>query len=488
VVPAEGFGRKMTRETSLLAEEDDDQLTWREVQHYLEAPRRRPLAVIVPWATVFLLSVGALFVLPKKYESSTLILVESEKVPESFVPKVATEDRTQKLWAIRPEILSRTRLETVLDETQPYPDIASRTQAVETMRKAVSISMSGNEGFTLSFVHSDPHKAQQVTDRIATLFIEETGKARERQVGGAVDFLETQVADARKELEKKDEALRRYKEERMGRLPEQLQTNLATMSMLQREIRAVDESLFFAREKHEAFARALRQSSVGAAGAAASSKATELAELRRQLAALRAHRYTEEHPDVESLRLRIARLEAQPASAPPIEGEGSGESVSVTRGQLERVSLEIRNLEEKRRELEQRLASVRANVEQTPRTEQELATITRDYDQLNKHYVALLNKQLEAQMAGRLEQRWKGDRFRILDPASLPEEPVFPKAWLVLCLGGFMGFLAGLGASVVLEFLDSTVKDAQDLRNSQAYPVLACIPHIPSIGDRPWKR
>ena len=67
--------------------------------------------------------------------SSALVLVESEKVPESFIPKVATRDPSQRLEAVRPEILSRTRLERVLEETQPYPEIASKTRAVEKMRE-----------------------------------------------------------------------------------------------------------------------------------------------------------------------------------------------------------------------------------------------------------------------------------------------------------------------------------------------------------------
>jgi polysaccharide chain length determinant protein (PEP-CTERM system associated) len=471
----------MTQANHASPEDDDDVPTWREIRHYLEAPRRRPLTVLVPWAVVFLLSVAALFVLPKKYESSTVILVESEKVPESFVPKVATEDASQNLWAIRPEILSRTRLERVLAETDPYPDITSRTAAVEVMQKAISINVNGNEGFTLAFIHRDPHKAQQVANRIATLFIEETVKAREEQVSGAVDFLETQVADARKELEKKDAALRRFREERMGRLPEQLQANLATMSMLQREIQSVEESLYFDREKHDALVRTLRQASEGSSGA--STETSELADLRRQLAALRARRYTDEHPDVKSLRSRIARLQAQLASG-PAEGDAAADpaaDTADTSAELQRISLEIKSLEEKRDNLEHRIAAVRGNVEQTPRTEQELATITRDYDQLKENYTTLLNKQLEAQMAGRLEQRWKGDRFRILDPANLPERPVSPKRWLVLGLGAFLGLFAGLGVCLGAELLDPTIKDAEDVRNLLAYPILACIPHHPEL-------
>jgi uncharacterized protein involved in exopolysaccharide biosynthesis len=245
----------MTQDGGPFVEPDDGAFTWAQLRRFVEAPRRRPFMVLVPWAAVILLSIVALFVLPKRYRSSTLILVESEKMPDSFVPKVATEDRGARLEAIRPEILSRTRLERVLKETQPYPSIQAETQAGEKIRSSIAINVSGNDGFTIDFVHSDPYKAQQVANRLATLFIGETINSREQQVEGAVDFLVTQVNDARTELDKKDAALRRYKETRMGRLPEQLQTNLATMGMLQREMQTVEEGLLFARERQEALAR-----------------------------------------------------------------------------------------------------------------------------------------------------------------------------------------------------------------------------------------
>jgi len=455
-------------------------LTWREIRHFVDAPRRRPLTVIVAWVTVVLLSVAALYTLPKKYRSSILILVESEKVPESFVPRVATGDPGRGLDAIRPEILSRTRLERVLNETHPFPISSGLTAAVEAMRGSISVEPSGRDGFSIEFVHSDPHKAQEVANRLATLFIEETTRAREAQVGGAVDFLVKQVEEARKALEKKDEALRRFKEERMGRLPEQLGTNLATLDMLQRQMQTLDDNLFFARERQATLAGRL----VPGTGATTPSGDTgELAEARRQLAALRARRYTDEHPDVQSLRSRIARLEERQERIAAGEAPPSLDpALAVAREQMEKVNLEVQNLEEKKAHLERQIASVRANVENTPRTEQELSTLTRDYQQLNDNYQALLSKQLEAEMAGRLEQRWKGQRFRILDPANLPEKPYAPDARLIIGFGVLLGLFAGLGVAVVFEYLDSSVKDLDELRALQDYPVLATIPHHPGLG------
>lgn len=472
----------MTQDAGAHHEPHEELLTGAQLRRLLEAPRRRPLTVLVPWAAILGLSVLALFVLPKRYRSSTLILVESEKMPDSFVPKVATEDRGGRLEAIRPEILSRTRLERVLEETRPYPAIASKTQAVEALRSSISINISGNDGFTIDFVHRDPHVAQLVTGRIATLFIEETIKARQLQVEGAVDFLVTQVNDARKELEKKDAALRRYKEERMGRLPEQLETNLATMGMLQRELQTVEESLLFARERQESLARNVGGAVAVPEPGASPGPAGDLASLRRQLAALKS-RYTDEHPDVQNLKARIARLESRLAQ-PPSAGESPDDPAVVAREQLERANLEVKRFEDRRSDLERRIATLRSNVEETPRTEQELATLTRDYQKLNENYTALLAKQLEAQMAGRLEQRWKGERFRMLDPASLPEKAYFPNPPLVLGAGLLLGFLVGLASALMAEHLDPTVKDARELQALLEYPVLACIPHVPGPGGR----
>jgi succinoglycan biosynthesis transport protein ExoP len=454
---------------------EDGGLSRGQIRHLLNAPLRRPWHVVLPWLAVFLASAAVLMLLPKKYRSTTLILVESEKMPDKFVPKVATEESSRRLDNVRPEIMSRTRLEAVIKATNPYPELDSQTRAVEMMRASTAVNQSGSDGFTIEFIHRNPQKAQEVCDKLATLFISEAMKDREQQVEDAVDFLVTQVNDARRELEKKDAALRAFKESRMGRLPEQMQANLATMQMLQREQQTVEESLYLARDKRDALARGATRVLPGAPN-------TELGDLnamRNRLAELRL-KYTDAHPDVESLRARIARTEAQladrNASEVPID------SSAVAREQLQVVNDEIKKLTDRQADVERRIATIRSNVEDTPRTEQELANLTRDYQKLSDNYTALLTKQLDAQMAGRLEQRWKGDRFRILDPAHLPEKPDSPKPLRILGLGMVLGLLVGLTLAVSAELLDPTVKDTEQLQALLPFPVLARIPHLPAVA------
>jgi polysaccharide chain length determinant protein (PEP-CTERM system associated) len=453
---------------------------------YLEAPFRRPFLTLIPFVLVLAAAISLAVLLPKMYRSSTLILVESEKMPDSFVRSMATENSNKRLVTIQQEILSRTRLQTIIEEFNPYPHLLSQTAAIEAMRRATTIAVKGNDAFAIEYVHRDPEKAQQVTGRLGTLFIEESAKAREQQVEEAYDFLDAQVRDARRELEVKDASIRAYKEQHMGNLPEQTSANLATLQMLQQEQQAVEAALRDARQREDLLEKGLSDPRPASAPTApgAAEKSTDLTVLRSELLALRG-RYTEEHPDVQSLKSRIARLERQYADVSARTESTKPTNVdppfSPARSQYEKLQIEIRNLEARRAELVRRADSFHARVEQAPRTEQELATLTRDYQKLNESYLALLSKKLDAQMAARLEKRWKGEHFSILDPAHLPERPYSPNRPLFVTVGLFLGFIVGIGAALAAEFVDSTVKDVEDLQSIAPFPVLATIPHVAQV-------
>jgi polysaccharide chain length determinant protein (PEP-CTERM system associated) len=445
---------------------------------YAQIPLRRPWHVAIPFVLVTLFAVGLSLTIPKTYTSSTLILVESDKVPESFLNEGArgAAAARPRLQTIRQEILSRTRLERILEEVKPYPDRMGRaplTAIVEAMRESIAINVKGNDSFTIEYTHRDPKLAQAVTSRLATLFIEESNESRKAQVEVTGEFIESQLADARKQLEEKEKALRQYKESRMGRLPEQTGANLAILQRLQLEQQAVGDSLRAARER-----LLLVERGISAPGAAsgATDPATELAAARSELAALRA-RYTDAHPDVQAAQARVNRLDRQVANR-----------VDQGDAQLEQARLDLRNLEAKQADVDRRIAVFQGRVEDTPRTEQELATLTRDYEQLNQNYLDLLRKKMDAQMAERLENRWKTDNFRILDPAFLPESPVAPNRWLFLWGGMLAGVIAGLGASVIAETLDPTIKSLREVESIVPFPVLATLPHMDAaMASRPAK-
>jgi succinoglycan biosynthesis transport protein ExoP len=446
------------------------------LKRLLEAPRRRPWHVLVPFVLVAGGVYAASYLVEEQYESSTVILVERERVPASFVPRVTDGESNRRLLTIKQEILSRTRLEKILTELDPYPGAAKqlpRTVLVERIRSAATIAVKGNDAFSVQFVHRDPNMAMQVANRLATLFIEETLRTQQERTTDATQFIESQLEDARQELESREQALRRFKEQHMGTLPGQTAANLSTLQRLQMEQQTVATNLQAALDR-------LHTLELSPAGTPV--VASELDQLRTELTTLR-QRYTDEHPEVRAVLEQIRLLEQRavtPASADPAEGRLST--------QLAEAREEVNRLKARSQSVDRQIAGLQAHVDQAPRTEQELSTLTRDFKQLNENYLALLNKKLDAQMAQRLEERWKGERFRILDPAYLPERPIFPNRMHFAVAGLFLGLCAGLGLALGLELLDPTVKDAAELGTLQPHPVLASIPHIPNLERRWWKR
>ncbi len=438
------------------------QRSGKEIIDYIEALLRRPFHVGIPIVVIAVAALVASFVIPKQYQAKTLIIVEYEKVPlpNAFLPKAAPET-TKRLLAITQEVLSRTRLEKVVRELDPYGSKDDGiSDDVDLMRTASSVNIKGSDAFTIAYVHKDPATAQAVANRLATVFVEEASEQRSEQMAGASDFIDSEMEQARKALDARDAEIRRFKERNMGHLPEQTSANLATLQRLQSDKQVVEESLRAAMQR-----QSLIEQSLGASG---QDTGKELVQLRGQLAALKG-RYTDEHPDVRALTARIARLEKETASgnkAPPRDPA------------LDAVRLEISTLRSKRDDTDRSIANFQARVELAPRTEQELATLMRDYQKLKDNYLALYNKRTDAQTAEKLEERWKGEHFRVVDPAGLPSRPFFPKRSMFLLVGLLLGTLAGVGVSAAAEIFDHSIKTQAELESLLSYPVMAALPYI----------
>jgi len=447
----------------------------REIQRLAEAPLRRPWLVIVPFVLSLGIAVGLSFVLPPRYSSSTLILVAPEQLPPNLVPQVSTERAARRLQTLRQEIESRTRLETIARELDPYGTLGKEPliDTIERMRAGVTMSVKGNDAFSITFEHRDPKMAMLVADRVTTLFMDEVAGARERQVSTAYAFIEKQLEDARQQLEQKEKALREFKELHMGQLPEQVQANLATLQRLQLEQQMVAESL---RKATDAVLLMESTSSPAYAAPGAPAAPDSLSALRALMAQLKT-RYTDEHPDVRALQGRIDALEKAAANAPP-DAPVTDPAAAAAQLRLREARLEVQAQRERLADVDRRIASFQNRVEAAPRREQEVLGLMRDYQKLNENYSALLSKKLDAEMASRLEQQQKGQQFRVLDPAYLPERASFPDRGLFALAGALVGILLGVGLAVTIDVLDPTMKDAESVATAFSFPVLAVIPYV----------
>jgi protein tyrosine kinase modulator len=460
-----------------MAEETQSGNSTRELQRLAEAPLRRPWLVIIPFLLSVVVAVAVSFVLTPRYRSSTLILVAPEQMPTNFVPQMSTERVARRLQTLRQEVQSRTRLEMVAREFDPYGSLGKEPliNTIERMRQAVRVSVKGDDAFSIEFEHRDPKMAMLVADRLTTLFMEEVVGASERQVSNAYEFIEKQLEGARTQLEQKEAALRTYKEQHMGQLPEQVQANLATLQRLQLEQQTTAEGLRKATDTMRLLEGGNGAGEGGERGLKTPSP-DSLSVLKANLAILKT-RYTEQHPDVRALQSRVDLLEKAAANqapdAPPVDPEKVAAELRVREARIE-----IESLRARLADVDRRIAAFQERVEAAPRREQEVLGLMRDYQKLSENYSALLSKKLDAEMAARLERQQKGQQFRVLDPAYLPEQPSFPNRGLFALSGVGIGILLGIGLAITVDALDPTIKDAESVRSAFSFPVLAVIPYV----------
>src|SRR5271168_815922 len=126
----ENFPRKQSGKSSIMVEELEES-GWGgfDLEHYLGIVRRRHMQFLIPLLAGWLLIWGMSWVLPARYRSTTLILVEQPTMPKDYVTPNVNDDLQDRLRSITEQILSRTRLLHIIDQLNLYADSHGRLTA-----------------------------------------------------------------------------------------------------------------------------------------------------------------------------------------------------------------------------------------------------------------------------------------------------------------------------------------------------------------------
>ncbi len=490
-----------------------------DIGYYLGLVSRRRWYVIVPFCLAIIVGSVLAVKLPRVYEASTLILVQPQRVPEKLVQPVVAADLDARISTISQQILSRSNLESVIQRFKLFSDPSQQKmfveEKIEDLRKRIKVQVSRGrrdaDAFTISYRDADPRTTMQVANTLATYFINENLKVRETQAVGTSDFLEAELESMRKRLEVREQDLKDYRQQHMGELPEQLDSNLKILERLNQQLSQKEESLRSARISLVALENELsaRRNAIGAmmgaaepaaggTGAKASDEGLTLTQARERLAALLAS-YTEQHPDVVRMKARVEKLEAEAGTAGANAPQDAADPAAKNRAAAGRAMLGLSAEAVKQRTmligtiqtLEAEIASInketreyQRRVEATPKREQELLSIKRDYDNIKASYNSLSNRKLEADISVNMEKKQKGEQFQIIDVARLPEKPVSPNVQRLFLFTVVAGLGLGAGFVFLLDMLDSSVKRREDVEEGFGLPVLAAVPRIFSRKDK----
>ena len=465
-----------------------------DIEKYLNIIFRRKYLIIISLLLSILGGFVYYLVVPKVYEATTLILVQPQRVPEGYVHKLVEGTVGERLRTISQQVTSRTNLEKIVAEfglDSNYKDARDMEEVVAATRNRVKIEVKGDEKgreastFTIAFQASKPDIAMKVANALASNFISENLKIREEQALGTSFFLTDELESVRRQLAEKENQLSLYRERYMGGLPEQLQTNLNILERLQAQLEQFGSNTRDAENRRILIQTQLAERTKTSVEVSASSGEStvgtrSLQSLKNELAFLEG-RYTGKHPDVLRLRETISALERETPAA-TLTNERSYGSVVVSpldaalKKQLKEVELEIVNLKEEAKNTRTQIAGYRRKVEDTPRREQELVSLNRDYENLKGIYNSLLSRKLEADIAVSMEKKQKGEQFRVIDSAKSPARPIKPDMLKILLLAVTAGLLLGGGLAYFSEMRDTSYRSPEELEEEIKLPVFLSIP------------
>lgn len=477
--------------------------------------------IIIPLCISLTIGLYKTLTAVKTYESSSLILVQAQRVPTNYIQSVVTSTISQRISTISQQILSRSNLEKIIDQFGLYEDAPTMylEDKIESLRKRIRVKIeharTDAEAFTISFTGSDPQRVMRVANTLASYFMDENLKVREAQAVGTSEFLESELEKTRKQLEDREQILATYRAKYLGGLPDELDSNLRTLDRLQAQLidkntmlRELKNSLSLLNtqiaQSREMASQALDNQLGGfdlneEGSFAESENAQKLSEARRQYDNLLL-KYTDKHPDVAKLKKMIEKLEKaieqeQEQSEELVSETGTTETLEMGEMpnfaamqqdvQLKQVSNEIQRIQSDILQIEEQMKYYQARVEDTPKRELELQSLKRDYSNIQNVFNSLLDRKLEAELSVNMEKKQKGEQFRILDHARLPEKPISPNVRFLFLFSVAVGLGIGGGIVILREFIElSIIRREDQIEQGLGLTILASIPPLEKPSDK----
>ena len=455
--------------------------------HDLLSGLRHRRGIIVAMFVVCAAVVVALVLgLPDIYRATARVLIEREQVPDELLGTPTRDDMGVQLETISQQVLSRNRLEQIIERFKLYPEAANvpRAELAQRLRKEIELELLDADGgwgrkstvaFTVSYRGADPQVVTDVTNAIAQLYVEENLVSREKQVSGTAALIQDKFSELHGRLQQQERSITEFKSKNSGALPDQVASNLAALERLNSQLELNGERARDARER-------LLKIDEGTVSATPREGGFErpqdrLDRLKRQYNDLRG-RFSDKYPDVVRLGAEIKTLEKKIA-----EGAGSTPG-KPAKSQREELVAELERLDREETQIRSSMREYQARLDRAPLVGQQLDELTREQQMTEMLSQSLAQKTEDARMAGQREQREMGRRFSVLDEATVPPRPWAPNDLLLLLVGTAIAAVCAVGSGLLAEQLDSTFDSADELRNFTAVPVLATIPWIETGKDR----
>jgi polysaccharide chain length determinant protein (PEP-CTERM system associated) len=497
-----------------------------DVEDYIDILRRHRSWIAGPAFAGLVIAVMVAFFWPDTFVSDATIRIVPPTVPERYVASNVNLQVGQRIASMYQSVTTRANLLGWINSLALYPRKKGRVaddDLVEEMRRAISMGVLAGmreplEGrnsataFRISFSYNDRYVAQNVVSKIVDKLLSETTQVLSSESKQTNDFLKDKVKAAKDDLDAIEAKVETYKRSFAGKLPDQLQSNLATLQTLDTQFSSASTSLSRASQDKLSLENQLRllndqlqsvkTASLTSAESAAKNDKLNLVERQIQsaetnLIALQ-EKYRDTHPDVRSAQAQLAGLrqvrdallkeEEQKPPAPKkkessvLTSEQLGAEAAISRLQsmIQSKEAEIEGWAKEQARLSKQINDYQQRIDAIPGGERAYVQLTRDYNLAKAQYQDLVVKSNQSQMATELEGRQQGEGMEVLEPASLPQTPTEPNRWVIVAAGCVLGLGLGIFLAVGREMRDTSLKNLKDVRAYTGLPILGSVPLVQS--------
>jgi len=493
---------------------------------YFDIMRRHLHWIIGPAFLGLVAAVVVAFLWPDTYVSEATIRIVPPQVPQNLIPTAMASQMGERINAIQQQVLSRDGLEEIIRSNNLYPDDVKRmpmADVVDKMRAKINVRQfgavaSGNRqgaiAYQINFAYQDKYAAQKVVRNIVDKFIRLTNQGQFDRASSTTQFLVDQVTDAKRELDRIEEELTRFRLANQGRLPDQTDANLTQLRLYQSNLDSLNERIsrmgqekIFLESQLSTLKDQAGRTKRPDVAIQARVKNERLAQQEREIAQTKAslsgllERYTDSHPDVKRLKGQIEVLEklrnealaeemqreAEEAKTRASSPAPASEVDPMLERQISDIEAKINLLvmaidrdTKQQNVIQQQINGVSARVESRPLIEQEFIRLSRDYALAKSRYDDLSQRRSTSEMMTDLENRKQSELLEMLDQPSLPQKPTDPNRLVIVGAGLGLGLFAGLCLVGVREVKDGSLKNLKDVRLYSNMAVLGSIPLLES--------
>jgi polysaccharide chain length determinant protein (PEP-CTERM system associated) len=505
-----------------------------DIEDYIDMLRRYRSWLIGPMFAGLVVAVVAAFMWPDTYVSTAMMRITPQQVSERLVPTVMVMQMSQRLSSMQQEILSRGSLTELIQ--RPALDLYRKERVrlpmedvVNDMRPKIKIQMIdvGNgqgratSAFTISFSYPDRFKAQAVVRELVGKFMEQNATVQRNAADTTATLIDDELKQAREKMDALDATISKFKNENMGRLPEQFQANVAQLQSLQMMVGNANEAVSRLQQQKLGLETQLQNNTtnmnyyssmadesvlVGPNGQTVRNEKLnnlnqKIMNLQSDLAAAK-EQFTANHPTIRELQARLTTMEAQyeeeqkkdldrqsilaNSNQPQVQKRSNPQTqrmvqdyqaaIATIKTEIQNTNLQMDEKIKQVQELNRQIAHYQGRIEGGPQLEQQYVAMMRDYGLAKQNYEDNSRKSALTKTSKNMEDHKAGENLEMLDPPSDPTAPTEPNRWQWAAMGTGMGLMLGVVLAGAKEMKNTSLKNLKDVRAYTNLPVLSSIP------------